>query len=265
MKIYHYTDLNGLKGIVESNSLWATNLRFLNDATELLHGVKALSDALLNLEDELGKEKTDFIRKELCIYQTLNFRKTYNISFCKEPDLLSQWRGYGFKQGVCIEFDSDELIDSLDFEDCEHVGNSVFYTKRGATLEAKNEIISFLKEDNFFVKSVDVPHYDLVGANMLIQKRVPFFKNDDFREEKEFRIVVQVRNYNKGVKFRVNPHGLIPYIEIKAGKEHRLPIKGITVGMCNGSAFIKEGIEFLLTSKGYTNVEVLHSAAPFRA
>ena len=25
MKIYHYTDLNGLKGIIESGSLWATH------------------------------------------------------------------------------------------------------------------------------------------------------------------------------------------------------------------------------------------------
>lgn len=27
MKIYHYTDLNGLKGIIESGSLWATHFQ----------------------------------------------------------------------------------------------------------------------------------------------------------------------------------------------------------------------------------------------
>lgn len=269
MKIYHYTDLNGLKGIVESNSLWATNFRFLNDAAELEHGVKALESALVYLEDELGKENTDFILRELKIYQSRSFRDIYNISFCEEPDLLSQWRGYGAYQGVCLEFDRDELDEKLDFTGCEHVGSSVFYTKPGTTLEAKREILSFLKENDFFGKSVDIPHYELVGANELIGKLVPFFKDDGFRDEKEFRIAVQVRRFNERVKFRINPHGLIPYIEIKAGKEHhfdkRLPIKGITVGPCNEPNFIEEGIRFLLSSQGYSNVEVLPSAVPFRA
>ncbi|EJG2383281.1 hypothetical protein HMPREF1144_0490 [Klebsiella sp. OBRC7] len=42
MKIYHYTDLNGLKGIIESGSLWATHFSFLNDSNELTHGMNCL-------------------------------------------------------------------------------------------------------------------------------------------------------------------------------------------------------------------------------
>lgn len=269
MKIYHYTDLNGLKGIIESNSLWATNFRFLNDAAELEHGANALKNALLYLKDELGKDKTDFILRELQTYRSRSFRDTFNISFCQEPDLLSQWRGYGAFQGVCLEFDSLELAEKLDFTGCEYVGNSVFYTKPGATLEAKREIISFLGENDFFEKSVNVPNYELVGANELLQKLVPFFKDDGFRDEKEFRIAIRVRKYKERVKFRVNPHGLIPYIEIKARKNGHLdmclPIKSITVGPCNEPDFIKEGIRFLLLSKGYDNVQMLPSVVPFRA
>ncbi len=46
MKIYHYTDLNGLKGITESGSLWATHFSFLNDSNELIHGMNCLENAL---------------------------------------------------------------------------------------------------------------------------------------------------------------------------------------------------------------------------
>ncbi|MFO1205708.1 MAG: hypothetical protein U1E63_08295 [Burkholderiales bacterium] len=32
--LYHYTTAEGLKGIVESQQLWATNIAYLNDAEE---------------------------------------------------------------------------------------------------------------------------------------------------------------------------------------------------------------------------------------
>lgn len=51
MKIYHYTDLNGLKGIIESGSLWATHFSFLNDSNELTHGMNCLENALQYLRD----------------------------------------------------------------------------------------------------------------------------------------------------------------------------------------------------------------------
>jgi hypothetical protein len=34
-ELYHYTDFDGLKGIVESNTLWATQFDQLNDSTEV--------------------------------------------------------------------------------------------------------------------------------------------------------------------------------------------------------------------------------------
>jgi hypothetical protein len=34
-ELFHYTDLQGLRGILSSNTLWATNYRYLNDRSEL--------------------------------------------------------------------------------------------------------------------------------------------------------------------------------------------------------------------------------------
>ena len=33
--IYHYTSPEGILGIIESNSLWATDINYLNDSSEL--------------------------------------------------------------------------------------------------------------------------------------------------------------------------------------------------------------------------------------
>lgn len=36
-RIYHSTNFNGLMGIVESRSLWASDIRYMNDSAELKH------------------------------------------------------------------------------------------------------------------------------------------------------------------------------------------------------------------------------------
>ncbi|MCX2944386.1 hypothetical protein ORG37_14910 [Rahnella perminowiae] len=54
MKIFHYTDLNGLKGIIESGSLWATHFSFLNDSNELIHRMNCLENALQYLRVSLS-------------------------------------------------------------------------------------------------------------------------------------------------------------------------------------------------------------------
>jgi hypothetical protein len=35
-ELHHYTDLNGLRGIISTNTLWATHFSHLNDNTEVL-------------------------------------------------------------------------------------------------------------------------------------------------------------------------------------------------------------------------------------
>lgn len=51
MKIYHYTGLNGLRSIIESDSLWTTHFSFLNDNNELIHDINSLENALQYLRN----------------------------------------------------------------------------------------------------------------------------------------------------------------------------------------------------------------------
>jgi hypothetical protein len=37
--LWHYTTPEGLTGIIESNSLWATDVFYLNDLTEFMYGI----------------------------------------------------------------------------------------------------------------------------------------------------------------------------------------------------------------------------------
>ena len=146
MKIYHYTDLNGLKGIIESGSLWATHFSFLNDSNELIHGMNCLGNALQYLRDDFNPKTLKFIEQALTHFRMHRAAHVYNLSFCLEPDLLSQWRGYGSSQGVCLEFDDEELIDSLELTPYQVFKNRVIYTKEDSTVEARNEILAFFRQ-----------------------------------------------------------------------------------------------------------------------
>ena len=44
--LYHYTDASGLKGIIDNQEIWFTDYRYLNDPSELTHGMN-LAKALI--------------------------------------------------------------------------------------------------------------------------------------------------------------------------------------------------------------------------
>jgi hypothetical protein len=45
--LYHYTSQDGLLGIISSASLWATNISYMNDATEFHRPLRNYGDSLL--------------------------------------------------------------------------------------------------------------------------------------------------------------------------------------------------------------------------
>lgn len=262
MKIYHYTDLNGLKGIIESGSLWATHFSFLNDSNELIHGLKCLENTINHLEDEFPPEILKYIRVSLAHFKEHRSPHVYNISFCLQPDLLSQWRGYGNAQGICLEFDDTELLQNLELEQYLVFSNSVIYTKEDSTIEAREKILDFFRCLTEKVSPEANELFRMSMAAKLVYSLPPFFKNDGFEEEKEFRIaIIQDQPLDK-TQFRINANGLVPYKVVRAIGQ--LPLEGIKIGPCRNPAMMKEGISMLLESQGYKNIPITITETPLR-
>lgn len=263
-KIYHYTDLNGLKGIIENHSLWATNMYFLNDAAEMHHGISAFENALKYLGDELNEHSIRMLHNALDGQRQHQARHNYNISFCQHSDLLSQWRGYAGAQGVSLEFDSEELKKSLAFGNSRVISHEVFYTDPESTLEAKAEIVDFVKSEAF-TKNNNSLFYEFANFSNLFNGILPFFKHRSFSEESEYRIVIQPESRSDDLLFRINQHGIIPYlnISVKEGTK-RLPLKCVKIGPCKNKDFVAQGIEFLLNCNGYKDTLYSFTEAPFR-
>jgi hypothetical protein len=109
-ELFHYTDLDGMSGILESRFLWLSKISTLNDTSEInlaVHHFKVLAQeaagALPREEAQVLVEAAEHLD---------HFRRT-NIcvgSFCEEEDQLAQWRSYGNDgRGLAIGFASARL------------------------------------------------------------------------------------------------------------------------------------------------------------
>ncbi len=145
--VFHYTDASGAVGILDSQSLFASDCRYLNDSSEgiiidsllqpiFLKEVGSVSKKLIEAGfidqkyyQELGsgadKLQVDALFRSIAT-ATNNVSPRYILSFCRHDEgsehfkhgLLSQWRGYADRGGVAFEFDEEKLAQILK-DECE--------------------------------------------------------------------------------------------------------------------------------------------------
>ena len=131
--LYHYTSEAGLRGILESDRIWATDVRFLNDDTEFQ---RAFNDKYLqivieafrtSMRKDIDSEAARIINGMLSarnhapilelIEKSKETNDTFVCSFSRPQDggfdpgdRLSQWRGYSHgSQGFSLGFDPESL------------------------------------------------------------------------------------------------------------------------------------------------------------
>jgi hypothetical protein len=112
-RLWHYTTLSGLEGILRSNTVWATDARHTRDTSEFVH-VAQLADAYLSSvkptsehEENSLRDARDVVRHE---FETgalaAQTAQVFVASFSAARDLKSQWVEYAANGvGVGIAFD----------------------------------------------------------------------------------------------------------------------------------------------------------------
>jgi hypothetical protein len=110
-KLWHYTSIQGFQAIVASKSMWATDLRFLNDYEEFIHA-RDIADKIVAESPEL--DANGFMNRELLAKGValafdsgpVAHLQVFVASFSAAEDQLGQWRGYSHgSSGVSLAFD----------------------------------------------------------------------------------------------------------------------------------------------------------------
>lgn len=224
--LMHYTTCAGLKGIVESTSLWASNARYLNDSQEIVHYFEARLPILVQSVAEeylrrLGKDKskaekieslggirtlvnkqTDALVSHLRD-NTLRYLDPFLLSLSAPADelvlsngLLSQWRAYGSDGGYAIILNGEELARFLrDEEQTHHYQHlewgDVFYYGAKEPQAAKDDIEeaeNSLKDEIFHMIDTGSPR-DHMRVYFALTTLACLSKHWGFQEEREVRVV----------------------------------------------------------------------------
>jgi hypothetical protein len=227
-KLYHYTTWDGLLGILNTQALWATHYKFLNDYSEIVLFRDKLISLLtphvrnqVEIKIELYPHIEQQINQRGGLIQAINHEtevlvdthynatsyEIYILSFCGQHNnsyvnnngLLSQWRGYGPQGGCALVFNTNKLeemleIESTRFDYSAHHLSDVIYSNDDAKLKDElSEDLSIIADTvKFFYQESNEqePSSEFFRSYNSFVKCISCYKHCGFSEENEVRIVV---------------------------------------------------------------------------
>jgi hypothetical protein len=267
--IYHYTDLNGLKGIVDNHDLWLTHSRYSNDDEEVTHGFQIVRKVIKEeLANETDPARVDYLKTISAMFETPKPEGIYICCFCAKDNLLSQWRSYGANgSGVSLSF-HPARFDYITGSDSPPSGLirlwKVFYNEVTQSNIVQNAV-------SFYWNKLTLPIEERVQQAVdAIQFFVPTFKNRDFEEEDEIRLIfTPFPDIPIKPQFRISRGMLIPYYSLKelsgsTSMARQLPILGVRIGPSANKQLNVESTEILLAKTGYIGISVDTSNTPYR-
>ncbi len=283
--LFHYTTAAGLKGILESGTIWATDAEFLNDALELRFGRDTLREQLLDLSERLAESSAvgspEEARAETLasaagqlepgssIHDSQRSHSVYVACLCEDGDLLSQWRGYGAGGGYAIGFDAGRLREFLDARNDSQLQEMLSGQLVGECAYAHLGRVRYGGDAEFMQTVLEAVAPERRGhpgsegvfqANRLLYPALARLKNHAFHEEREWRVMIASEG-GLQVSFRPTALGLTPYTAVPFPTD---AVRRIVIGPGLHSDVRARGVSRLLGAVEYDAVDVRESSAPFR-
>ena len=280
--LYHYCSTATFLSIVQTEKLRFSDVNMMNDVNEWGYGYglfESAANALLELVPQKpaleGLDRT--FLDSVDDYLSPKQLKSHPVIACfsKEPDVLSQWRGYADdSKGWSIGFDAQAIaampVTLLD----------VLYEPNQQIIEVRN----FLAAMYIVWQEKAGEFADAVGKDAaLLSSYLLAYKHPSFREEKEVRALHELRvdiaedgwelvdeggtadgNEIDGelVQFRAVGNAVTAYVDIPLQRPNDRVIKELWYGPsnCNGPG----NALYPLTQYGHRSVKLHWSASSYR-
>jgi hypothetical protein len=225
--VYHYTTMNALLGIIDSRQLWATNVRYLNDASEHEFFLDFARRRLPQLFPNLGQ--IDLLcpeedGREIFAFSPRFLQLPFVASFARESDSRTHWRAYSPGQnGVCIGFRTDSL-NCAEVQPTARFGavvpaprlSSVFYLSPD-----DQSTIDYILRDIHAAASASLeklnrPMEELPETfGRMLVSAAALFKHKSHAEEQEYRLLVDSIFWRQDLLgFRTTESTLTPYVPL---------------------------------------------------
>lgn len=274
-QLWHYTNAEGLIGILQSGELWSTHVSCLNDQMELRYARRLLLDKIIELSNSVVHSEEirflNILKSELAQDSTTT-SEWFVTSFSTKMDDLSQWRAYGFGEGgyaIGFEFSKLNDRDKVDNADivpvCYNIQTHNDIAKNVATMSLQYFLDGLLAKDRRFETWIA---QFLDGWGKHLTYLAPLIKHPKFLEEQEWRLVRQLRpNEHSKLKYRSKSTMISRHLPLKLGGQNNiLPINKIIVGPSRNKNVSRISVGDLLKSCLYPDgeVQVVESEVPFQ-
>lgn len=282
-QIYHYTKPEKLLNIISNKTLRLSNVLYLNDKAEVSYAYELIVD-LINETNSLKPELfnkvieyfSDKYKHIVDGYNELYQQEYYTISFSTDRDNLILWNNYSKEKtytGYNLGFDINDIMCDIYKKQYNAICGCIIYNEK----KQISIISAILKHWNKkYERTLNAPKYkkqarinrlndifyELIDILSLVSV---FFKNNKFKDEKEYRIVIvnhsQHGKLPKPAKF-VEKNGLfVPFIEYKFTKR---ALKSINIGPTMNESIFYTSTNRMLLNFGYDKVDVKRSKIPLR-
>lgn len=272
--VWHYTSSSGLIGIIESGSIFATQVSCLNDATEIRYAAttlrEALSSLLLHMDD--AQPEKGFTKKYVELLQDDDTAPNsaplpyFVTCFSSLEDDLSQWRSYGggengYAIGVVVKdlFGTlNSLVARVNYDPKTHLA---------IAKETAEATVRFYKEG----LTADISDWDDVFLNAwdsALTQLAPLIKDPGFVAESEVRIIHQLQD-SEIAQLEVQQRRTMMSRHLRmrfpsVGQTPRFPISKIIVGPCRHREITRISVDTLLRTHGYPSGLVASSIRPYQ-
>jgi hypothetical protein len=228
-RLYHFTDCQGLVGILTSRCLWASLATALNDESEVRYGLGRAERFLRagsagGINPDFLSEVADYLEPRKTLTGVSIEAEAYVISFCARMDSSVHWLHYGKSgTGCAIGFDTGGLIrPPFDLAPVIYDENEQYQLINSIV----EKVWSVVRRYELDEKSSNVEKmlYDIAAHSVAAHIRAvgPRLKNPAFQNEDEWRLITHdlridgiepkdgIRMENK---FRASGGRIVPYME----------------------------------------------------
>lgn len=290
--LYHYTTQKGLLEIVDTKTIWATDIFYLNDSLEYEYAAKLIQDVideyLVNsqsppartVDTSLARKVTPEKLQQLMLESTkkgissLTRFRIYVCSFTEEGDQLSQWRGYCPNgNGFSLGFETSHLVDqmikySFGLSQCVYDKNEQVIIVKKIIDKSISALKSIVGDSNYIEEDAIIGTLDKILPQIIGKLFIALtkLKHETFYEEKEWRFVALYDdNQPLPLHFREGMSMITPYVKIQLSdnQEASIKVNRIIIGSTPHQQLVQRAIQlFMDNNKIKCNVDI--SKIPFR-
>jgi hypothetical protein len=265
--LYHYTTSEGLRGIVENGKLRGTDRSFLNDSSESSHGYEVAMqhcDLVRDIYSERDDGQTEIADRYLARLR-VEYGKALAVSWfvaslCAQPNVLTQWMGYGHQGGYSVGLDARRLR-TLGESNRSYILRKVIYQFGDQLEELQNNVDRCVNRimDEDYDKNSAVQ--EAVRETLVCLLR---YKDAAFEREEEWRLW-WCNPSAEEMHFRSRPDlGLIPFVEFDLSRGADSLIREIWIGPTSLGNEAERALKHLLSKEHLHDVEIKRSEIPLR-